>query len=479
MQTPKEKARTHLHFVGIGGIGMSGIAEVFLNQGYPVSGSDISESELTKRLASMGATIHIGHRGENLNQASVVVISSAVRPSNPEVQEARRRRIPVIPRAEMLGELMRGKTGISVAGTHGKTTTTSMLATIFTEAGLDPTLVIGGRVDSLGGNAKWGSGQYVVAEADESDGSFLRLPGTFGVITNIDNDHLDHYGSFEGVEDAFVDFVANMPFYGMVAVCAEDPGVRRCLPRFSKPVATYGYGPDWDFRATDIEKTRWGTRFTVHRRVQGLGGAFVHEKLGVVELQVPGKHNVLNALGALAVAVRAGISFPIAAVALTQFKGVRRRFEVKWRSENSQRIIVDDYGHHPTEIRATLATARDLWEGRIIVVFQPHRYSRTQHCMDEFGSVFSEADLLLMTDIYSAGEAPIEGISTASILTRVGRSGRAPKLFRHVADLEVAASEVAEIFQDGDLVLCLGAGSITRLPEKIIEKVKEAPVVAV
>ena len=254
MQTPRERSKTPLHFVGIGGIGMSGIAEVFLTQGYPVSGSDMSESELTKRLASLGATIHIGHRGENLGIAQVVVISSAVRPNNPEVQEARRRRVPVIPRAEMLGELMRGKTGISVAGTHGKTTTTSMLATIFTEAGLDPTLVIGGRVDSLGGNAKWGSGQFVVAEADESDGSFLRLPGTFGVITNIDNDHLDHYGSLEAVETAFVDFVSNMPFYGLVAVCAEDPGVRRCLLRFTKPIATYGYGPEWDFRATDIQK---------------------------------------------------------------------------------------------------------------------------------------------------------------------------------------------------------------------------------
>ncbi len=469
MQPAEHRSRTRLHFVGIGGIGMSGIAEVFLNQGYPVSGSDVAESELTRRLASLGATIAVGHDAANVRGVSVVVISSAVRATNPEVVEARRLGVPVIPRAEMLGELMRGKTGVAVAGTHGKTTTTSMMATVFTTAGLDPTLVIGGRVDSLGGNAKLGKGDFVVAEADESDGSFLHLPATFGVITNIDNDHLDHYGSVAAVEDAFVEFVANLPFYGLVAVCAEDAGVRRCLPRFSKPVTTYGFSSEWDFCAQDVQKISQGSKFLVTGR-ELPGGP--HKTLGQIELQIPGRHNVLNALAVVAISLRAGISFAQIAQGLREFGGVRRRFEIKWRSTERNRVIVDDYGHHPTEIRATLSAARDFWPGRIVTVFQPHRYSRTQNCRDDFAAAFGNTDVLLMTDIYSAGEEPIEGVTASALLELVMQAEGVRLTGEYLSSLDEAADALDRIACDGDLILCLGAGSITRLSEKLLEKMK-------
>lgn len=462
----RAKKDTQIHFVGIGGIGMSGIAEVFLNQGYQVSGSDLQESDTTRRLAQLGARIAYGHKKENIQGAHVVVISSAVKPSNPEVQEAKRLRVPVIPRAEMLGELMRGKTGIAVAGTHGKTTTTSMLATILTMAGLDPTLVIGGKVDSLGGNAKLGQGQYVVAEADESDGSFLYLPATYGIVTNIDNDHLDHFGSLEKVEDAFVHFVGKLPFYGLVALCGEDPGVQRCMDRWTKPFVTYGLSNKCDFYATSVEARSPGSHFEVFGRSLATES---HKKLGVVQIQVPGRHNVLNALGAITISIQLGIPFEKIAQALSEFGGVRRRFDVRWRDEKRKRLIVDDYGHHPTEIAATISAAKSFWTGRIVTVFQPHRYSRTQHCKEGFLSAFQDSDVVLITDIYAAGEEPIDGVDAQSLVDAIRKKG---KEVIYVGDLERAKREALSRFKDGDLVICLGAGSITRLAEMLISEVQ-------
>lgn len=455
-----------LHFVGIGGIGMSGIAEVFLNQGYLVSGSDLSESDTTRRLASLGAKIFQGHRAENVQKARVVVVSSAVRATNPEVVEAKRLRIPVIPRAEMLAELMRGKTGIAVAGSHGKTTTTSMLAAVLTHAGLDPTLVIGGIVNALGGNAKLGQGKYVVAEADESDGSFLQLPATYGVVTNIDNDHLDHYGNLLGVEAAFTNFVSKLPFYGLAAVCGDDPGVRRCLSRFTKPFTTYGFSSEWDWYATDVVSLGLGSRFRLWK------GGEKPECLGEIELHVPGRHNVLNALAATAISHGLGLSFSQVSTGLREFKGVGRRFEVRYQDHARKIAVVDDYGHHPTEILATLSAARGFWPGRIVCIFQPHRYSRTVHCHDGFLSAFNPADEVFFTDIYAAGEDPIEGVSSETLAKDVMLSARAGLKISYSGDLKKTETSVLTQIQDGDLVLCLGAGTITKLPEKLIQALK-------
>lgn len=472
-QSPLEPSQTRLHFVGIGGIGMSGIAEVFLNQGYQVSGSDVAESEATRRLESLGAKISIGHRPENVDGATVVIVSSAIRPTNPEVLEARRRRITIIPRAEMLGELMRGKTGIAVAGTHGKTTTTSMLAFILSEAGLDPTLVIGGRVDSLGGNAKLGKSQWVVAEADESDGSFHHLPATYAVVTNIDNDHLDFFGSLTAVEDAFVAFVGKLPFYGMAAVCGDDPGVRRCLPRFTKPVSSYGFGPENDLCAEDLRVSGMGSAFQVYAR----SGESVRQRLGEVTLRIPGKHNVLNALAAITLARRLGISFEKISGALAGFQGVKRRFEVRWSDDCRKQAVVDDYGHHPTEIAATLSAARGYWPGRIISVFQPHRYSRTLHCQDGFTTAFQDSDLVIVTDIYAAGEEPLPNVSGEELAQRIRASltsaGRSAENVVYVGTIDDAKSAVIDRVADGDLVLCMGAGSITQLPARLIQDLEK------
>jgi UDP-N-acetylmuramate--alanine ligase len=460
-----------LHFIGIGGIGMSGIAEVFINQGYPVSGSDLAESETTRHLASLGARIAIGHRAENVRDAQVVVISSAVRKDNPEVVEARRLRVPVIPRAEMLGELMRGRTGIAVAGTHGKTTTTSMLATVLTVAGLDPTLVIGGKVDSFGGNAKLGQGKYLVAEADESDGSFLHLPATLGIVTNIDNDHLDHYGSLEAIDQAFADFVNQLPFYGVAAICADDEGVARLLgeDRFTKPIVTYGFNGERDYVARDVKGEGLGSSFDVYSRRAG-------RVLGRVRLNVPGKHNVLNALAAVAIGLHMEVSFEMVAKGLEAFRGVKRRFEIRWRDDDGKRVIVDDYGHHPTEIAATLAAARGYWPGRIITVFQPHRYSRTQHCREGFRTAFAASDIVLITDIYAAGEDPIPGVDARSLAAEIRAASRPGQEIVHVGDLADARDAVLARFLPGDLVLCCGAGSITRLPENLMAELAVAAI---
>jgi UDP-N-acetylmuramate--alanine ligase len=458
----QKKETTQLHFVGIGGIGMSGIAEVFLNQGYRITGSDLSSNDVTKRLEQLGAKIYVGHAAEHMRGANVVVVSSAVRPTNPEVIEAKRLRIPVIPRAEMLGELMRGKTGIAVAGTHGKTTTTSMLATVLTTAGLDPTLVIGGKVDSLGGNAKHGTGQFVVAEADESDGSFLHLPTTYGIVTNIDNDHLDHYGTLAAVENAFVDFVAKIPFYGIAAVCGEDAGVRRCLERFTKPVVTYGLSPQWDYFADQITVEGTGSRFQVWSR-DSLESK--HVLLGEVSLRVPGRHNVLNSLAAVAIARKLDVPFSKIAQGLKEFGGVKRRFEIRWDNPSTRQLIVDDYGHHPTEVLATLAAARQVWPGRIVTVFQPHRYTRTLHCREEFSKAFKDSDVVMITDIYAAGEDPIEGVTAQSLADLLRAGSKTPGDIFYTGDLEKTRAQVLDVFKPGDLVLCLGAGSITKLAD--------------
>jgi UDP-N-acetylmuramate--alanine ligase len=466
------KEETQLHFVGIGGIGMSGIAEVFLNQGYKVTGSDLSESDTTKRLAQLGARVKIGHEAENIRGAHVVVVSSAVKSTNPEVQEAKKLRIPIIPRAEMLGELMRGKTGIAVAGSHGKTTTTSMLSTVLTIAGLDPTLVIGGKVDSLGGNAKLGQGKYVVAEADESDGSFLHLPATLGIVTNIDNDHLDHFGSLTAIEDAFVSFVGKLPFYGLAVVCAEDSGIKRCLNRWTKPFVTYGFSDEWNFSASEVECKGLGSTFKVYSR-ESLDSP--KNLLGGVELSVPGKHNVLNALASIAIALQLEIPFDLIRKGLKEFRGVKRRFEIRWQDLARNQVIVDDYGHHPTEITATLEAARNYWPGRIVAVFQPHRYTRTMHCRDGFLSAFAQSDVLMVTDIYAAGEEPIPGVDAAVLVADIKKVARPQQEILYSGDLQATQNLINQFFKQGDLILCFGAGSITRLPEQLISTI-HAPI---
>jgi len=459
--------RTHLHFVGIGGIGMSGIAEVFRNQGYIVSGSDLIESEATRRLAGLGVRISIGHREENVHSSQVVIISSAVKPSNPEVIEARKLRIPVIPRAEMLGELMRGKIGIAVAGTHGKTTTTSMIATVLIQAKLDPTIVIGGRVDSLGGNAKLGQGKIVIAEADESDGSFLHLPATYAVVTNIDNDHLDFFGSMEAVDDAFMGFIGKLPFYGVAAICGDDPGVRRVIERMSKPFATYGLSEESDFFAADLALGPRGSTYRLMLREIGASGSLLIDA-GRIELNVPGKHNVFNSLAAAAILLKMGLSFENVAAGLAAFKGVKRRFDIRHHDEKTRIAIIDDYGHHPTEIAATLAAARRFWSGRIVAVFQPHRFTRTLHCHRGFLGAFKDADLLYMTDIYAAGEDPIPGVTAEKLCEDVSSaSGNSPKA-EYVGTLDQARVKILRGLKAGDLVICMGAGTITRLPDQLI-----------
>lgn len=457
----------HIHFIAIGGIGMSGIAEVFFNQGYSVSGSDIAESDTTRHLREIGVRVTIGHRSENVAGASVVVYSSAIPKDNPELVEAKRRGIPVIPRAEALGELMRGKIGIALAGTHGKTTTTTLVATILAEAGLDPTIVVGGKVDAFGGNARLGEGDYVVAEADESDGSFLYLPAVYGAITNIDTDHLDHYGNLEKIDDAFCAFVARIPFFGKVLVCGDDAGVRRNLPRFSKPYQTYGLDEGNQLRAVELSDSERGSDFTV----LGPAGA----RLGRVGIGTHGKHNIRNALAAVGIALTLGIPFPMIEAGLRKYRGVRRRFDLRYEDSARGLRILDDYGHHPTEITATLEAARALLgrssrPGRLLLAFQPHRYTRTQHSAAEFAECFANSDLLYLTEIYAAGETPIPGIDGKFLATKVEQAKARPAEVRFERNLEECAARIAGDLRDGDLVLCMGAGSVTKLPDLIVSR---------
>lgn len=451
-----------IHFVGIGGIGMSGIAEVLLNLGYKVSGSDLRQSEITERLASLGGEIFYGHVRENVAGVDVVVISSAVKNDNPEVQEARENLIPVIPRAEMLAELMRMKYGIAIAGTHGKTTTTSMVATLLGFAGIDPTIVIGGRLNSLGSNARLGQGKFLVAEADESDGSFLKLTPTIAVVTNIDADHLDFYSGIEEIKDTFVEFINKVPFYGLTVLCIDNDNVADILPRVNKRFLTYGLSAQADIRACDIKLEGLSTSFVAQYR---------GERLGEISFKMPGAHNVLNALAAIGVALELNVPFPVIQEGFRDFGGVGRRFQVK--GEVNDIMVVDDYGHHPTEIRATLAAASGGWDRRLVVVFQPHRYTRTKELYDEFVKAFHDADVLILTDIYPAGEEPIEGVTAEALARSVRQHGQ--KDVTHIADREELVGHLQAILKPGDILLTLGAGNIWQTGELLLRKLAKEP----
>jgi len=447
----------HIHFVGIGGIGMSGIAEVLLNLGFTVSGSDLAASDVTERLTQWGAQIALGHHADRVGpQVDVVVISSAVKFSNPEVVRARELKIPVIPRAEMLAELMRMKTGLAVAGTHGKTTTTSMLGHVLAQAQLDPTLVIGGKVKGLGSNARLGQSRFLVAEADESDGSFLLLTPTHAVVTNIDPEHLDHYGSIERVHEAYLQFVNRVPFYGLAVLCIDSVAVRALLPRVRKRFVTYGLASDADLQAVHTRVDAEGTRFDVLERGRWIGE---------VRLRMLGRHNAQNALAVIAVACELGIAFETTAQALASFEGIHRRFEVK--GEVGGVTVVDDYGHHPEEIKATLRAAREGFGRRLIAVFQPHRYTRTRDLLPEFLAAFDDADMLVLTDIYAAGEDRIEGVSGEAVYEALRRRGHAD--VRYVpARADIAAALLPHL-RGGDMVVTLGAGDVYKVGDDLLQ----------
>jgi UDP-N-acetylmuramate--alanine ligase len=443
----------HAHFIGIGGIGMSGIAEILLNLGFKVSGSDLRRSPVTDRLARIGATIYEGHDGANIAGATVVVTSSAVSATNPEVVEAHARKIPVIQRAEMLAELMRLKYGIAIAGMHGKTTTTSMVASVLAAGGLDPTVVVGGRVDALGSNAKLGSSQYLVAEADESDRSFLKLSPILAVVTNLDREHMDCYRDMADVEQAFLAFMDKVPFYGAVTACLDNPLLAAILPRAHRRVFTYGVAPRADYRL-EFLLTEAGS-FARFRVTTALG------PLGPFELHVPGRHNVLNATAAVAIAHQLGMDAEKIALGLSHFRGVDRRFQ--YRGKVRGVTVVDDYGHHPTEIRATLAAARECGHHRIHVVFQPHRYSRTLDLLDEFTGAFADADTVIVLPIYAASEEPIPGVTAERLAAKI----EGPQV-QFAPDFSAAVTAVTAQAGKGDLILTLGAGSVSQLAPQIL-----------
>jgi UDP-N-acetylmuramate--alanine ligase len=467
----------HVHFVGIGGVGMSGIAELLANLGYAVSGSDEKRSATTDRLGTLGIRIALGHDAAHVGEADVVVISSAVRATNPEVVEAGRRQVPVIPRAEMLAELMRLRFAVAVAGAHGKTTTTSMIALALERAGLDPTAVIGGRLSAFGSNARLGRGELMVAEADESDRSFLKLFPAIAVITNIDHEHLENYGGFEDLQQAFVDFANKVPFYGAVVACLDDANLAAVLPRMTRRVTTYGLdSADADLTASDVTLGPLSVTATVKRRARGSAGSSqdggadrrkAQVTLGVLTLAVPGRHNLLNALAAVAVGLELGLSFDRVAAGLKDFRGVERRFDV--RGEPNGILVVDDYGHHPTEIAAVIAAARTFGR-RIVVAFQPHRFSRTCSLMDAFGPALAAADHVVLTDIYAAGEDPIPGVTLETLGAAVRRSVKVPvDLIPRLDDVVPAVVRVA---RPGDIVITLGAGSIGTVADRLVEALK-------
>ncbi len=437
---------------------MSGIAELLLNLGYKVSGSDLADSAITRRLSELGAIVYKGHQKEWVNGAEVVVTSTAIASDNPEVMQAREEHIPVIARAEMLAELMRlKKYGIAIAGSHGKTSTTSLVATVLGEAGMDPTIVVGGKVDSLGSNAKLGDGEFLVAEADESDGSFLKLSPVINVVTNIDLEHLDYYRDLDHIKDVFLEFIDRLPFYGVAIVCLDDENVAQILPQIHKRTITYGLTEQADIYATKIVPLGMGSEFVVRYR---------GEELGAVRLPRPGQHTIYNSLAAIAVGLELNIDFAVLARALENFQGVERRLQVK--GEKKGILVVDDYGHHPTEIKTTLNAVRDGWpERRLVVAFQPHRYSRTKGLFQEFVTSFHRADLLVMCDIYPAGEQPIEGVSAQCLLEAIKQHGQRQTHF--IGDLVSEAESLLEILQPGDLLLTLGAGSIVRVGERVLE----------
>ena len=466
----------HIHFVGIGGAGMSGIAEVLFNLGYTISGSDLSDSTVLRRLNGLGIHTCIGHAAQNIAGADAVVTSTAVQQDNPEVVAAREKRIPVVPRALMLAELMRLKQGIAIAGTHGKTTTTSLVTSVLAEAGLDPTFVIGGRLNSAGANAKLGSGDYIVVEADESDASFLNLLPVMAVVTNIDADHMETYGhDFGNLKKAFVDFLHRMPFYGTAVLCTDNPAIREILPLVTCPVTSYGFGEDAQVRAVDVRAVDGEMHFTVQRR----NGVTLPD-LPIV-LSLPGEHNVLNALSAIAIAVE--LNIPDAAVqkALAEFKGVGRRFQRYGElptSDGGRFTLIDDYGHHPVEMEATLAAARGAFPGRrLVLAFQPHRYTRTRDCFEDFVKVIGQgADTVLLAEVYAAGEAPIVAADGRSLARALRVAGKVEPLF--VDDIADLPQTIASSVRGGDVVICMGAGSIGAVPGKVVDMLSKSELIA-
>ena len=466
----------HIHFVGIGGAGMSGIAEVLFNLGYTISGSDLSDSTVLRRLNGLGIHTCIGHAAHNFAGAVAVVTSTAVQQDNPEVVAAREKRIPVVPRALMLAELMRLKQGIAIAGTHGKTTTTSLVTSVLAEAGLDPTFVIGGRLNSAGANAKLGSGDYIVVEADESDASFLNLLPVMAVVTNIDADHMETYGhDFGNLKKAFVDFLHRMPFYGTAVLCTDNPAIREILPLVTCPVTSYGFGEDAQVRAVDVRAVDGEMHFTVQRR----NGVTLPD-LPIV-LSLPGDHNVLNALSAIAIAVE--LNIPDAAVqkALAEFKGVGRRFQRYGElptSDGGRFTLIDDYGHHPVEMEATLAAARGAFPGRrLVLAFQPHRYTRTRDCFEDFVKVIGQgADTVLLAEVYAAGEAPIVAADGRSLARALRVAGKVEPLF--VDDIADLPQTIASSVRGGDVVICMGAGSIGAVPGKVVDMLSKSELIA-
>ena len=457
---PEMRRIRRIHFIGIGGAGMGGIAEVLLNQGYQVSGSDMSDNSVTQRLKALGATVFRGHVDSNVTGSDVVVVSTAIKPDNEELVAARAHRIPVVPRAEMLAELMRFRHGIAVAGTHGKTTTTSLTASVLAEGNLDPTFVIGGLLNSAGTNARLGSSRYLVAEADESDASFLHLQPMVSVVTNIDADHMDTYkGDFEELKNVFVEFLHNLPFYGLAVLCTDDENVREILPRITRPIVTYGFDPDADVRATDVKQGDGRSAFVVHRRG--------HAPLSVT-LNLPGRHNVLNALAAIAIATEEGVSDEALVRALAQFKGVGRRFQShgEFATSNGKVWLVDDYGHHPREVGAVVKAIRANWpQRRLVMIYQPHRYTRTRDLYEDFAQVLSEPDALLLMDVYSAGEAPIAGADSRSLCRSIRARGKLDPIF--IENKAELPDVLANVLRDGDLLLTQGAGDIGGIAKQL------------
>jgi UDP-N-acetylmuramate--alanine ligase len=447
----------HIHFVGIGGIGMSGIAELLLNLGYTVSGSDLKSSDITERLRSLGGVIHEGHAAERIQGADVVVVSSAVRPDNPEVQAAQRASIPVIPRAEMLAELMRLKYSVAVAGAHGKTTTTSIVAAVLASGGLDPTVVIGGKLIGVGTNAVLGRGDFIVAEADESDGSFLRYSPAIAVVTNIDREHLDFYPDLAAIQRVFLEFIDGIPFYGLAVLCLDNEPIQDLIPHIKKRYTTYGMNPQADFQIRNVAIEGRRTRFSVFRR---------RRKLGRFKLNLPGIHNVYNATASIVVAIELDIPIARIQAALGSLSGVQRRLEV--RGEVNGVTVVDDYGHHPTEIKMTLQAVRDGWpERRLVVVFQPHRYTRTRALLDEFARAFYQSDLLMVLPIYAASEEPIAGITGQALSERINAHGHKQVIFAE--GIAAAAAQLKSLLVPGDLLLTLGAGDVWKVGAELVK----------
>jgi len=450
----------HIHMIGIGGTGMNGIAEVLLNQGYIVSGSDIGENEATQRLSQLGAEIFIGHRASQVEGADVVVVSSAITEQNEEVAAAKLKKIPIIPRAEMLAELMRMKNGIAVAGSHGKTSTTSMIAHVLESAGYDPTIIVGGRLNTIGAHAKLGQGDFIVAEADESDRSFLYLSPFIAVLTNLDEEHLDQYGSVEEIKKTFINFANKVPFYCPIVLCLDDANLQTLIPSLERRIISYGFSAQADFHARERTFQEFSSTSELHHK---------GEKIGTLKLQVPGNHSILNAMAAIAVAVDLDIPIDTILKGLESYKGIGRRFELK--SSMDDTMIIEDYAHHPSEIMATLNAAKRGWKKRIVAIFQPHRYTRLHLLMEEFGTAFNQADVLILTEVYPAGEKPISGVSGKALYERIQELGH--KNIHFVPQIDRIPSEITRIRKPGDMIIVMGAGSIYKSIPGIIDAIGE------